>query len=64
MRTSTYRSLTGFIFLVMGMLHLIRVIYGWSAVIAGWEVPLWVSWVIVVVAAILVYFAFNKENSL
>lgn len=31
------------VFGMIGTLHLLRVIYGWEASIAGWSVPMWLS---------------------
>lgn len=45
----------GAIFLVIAALHLARILMGWEAGIAGWQIPLWVSWVGVVVAGYLGY---------
>ncbi len=35
--------------------HLLRAVFGWDATIAGWSVPLWVSWVAATVTAVLAY---------
>ncbi len=43
------------VFAVVGLLHLLRVAFGWDAMIAGWSVPMWVSWVAAVVTAVLAY---------
>jgi hypothetical protein len=39
-----YLRLTGTIFGVICCLHLLRLIFQWQVVIAGWIVPLWLSW--------------------
>ena len=41
--------------MVIAILHLLRIVFGWSAVIGGWEVPEWVSAVAFVVAGFLTY---------
>jgi hypothetical protein len=43
------------IFLVIAILHLLRIIFGWSPVVEGWAVPMWLSWVALVVAGWLGY---------
>lgn len=48
MNQKTFSLVTGTIFLVVGLLHVVRVISGWEAVIGGWQVPMWLSWVGVV----------------
>lgn len=53
MNHKTYSQLTGAIFIIIALLHLGRIIWGWSAVIGGWTVPLWASWIALVVGAYL-----------
>lgn len=54
MKLQTFARAAGIIFLVIGLLHLARAIYGWEANINGWNMPLSLSWVVVLVAG---YFA-------
>ena len=51
-----FSMVSGVIFALVALLHLIRIWYGWPAVIGGWSVPMWVSWIAVLVAAGLAYF--------
>jgi len=37
----------------------LRLLFGWEAVIGGWQVPFWVSWVGIAVAGSLGYTAFT-----
>ncbi len=53
MKSQTFARAAGVVFLVIGLFHLARIFYGWSAVINGWTVPVWFSWVVVIVAAYL-----------
>lgn len=55
MRTKTYALSSGLVFSVLAVLHLTRIVTQWEAVIIGWEVPLWVSWVALLIAAALAY---------
>lgn len=55
MNPKTFSLVVGTIFLVIAALHLARILMGWEAVIAGWQVPFWVSGVAVVVAGYLGY---------
>ena len=43
----------------VGLLHLLRLIFGWEAIIASWIVPPWVS---VVAIAVAWYIAFNAHK--
>jgi hypothetical protein len=42
---AAYLILSGVIFLVVGILHLIRVIRGLPVQIGGAALPMWVSWI-------------------
>lgn len=55
----TYLQVTGLIFTVIAVLHLLRVLMGWEANLAGWMVPGWLSIVAVVVAGYLAYSAYK-----
>ena len=55
----TYNIVTAALFLIMAVLHLLRVILGWPARIGGLDIPLWASWLALVVAGALAYFGFR-----
>ena len=55
MKPTTYALATGLIFLLIALLHLARLIFGWEAIIGGWSVPTWISGVALLVAAYLGY---------
>ncbi len=55
MKNNTYTRVSGILFSIIAVLHLSRIVQGWSAVIAGWSIPLWLSWVAVVVTGYLAY---------
>jgi hypothetical protein len=40
----------GVIFAVVALAHLARIILDWSVIIRDWSIPMWVSWVALVVA--------------
>jgi hypothetical protein len=46
---------SGTIFTLLAVLHLLRIVRGWEANIAGWQVPMWFSWIAIVVAGYLAY---------
>ena len=54
-----FNLIAGLIFLVIAVLHLLRIVFGWSAVIGGWVVPQWVSWLAFLVAGYLAYEGFR-----
>jgi hypothetical protein len=55
MSQRTFSLVAGLIFLVVALMHLLRLALGWHVVLAGWTVPLWVSWVALPVAGYLAY---------
>ena len=50
MNKQTYLSLTGAIFLIIGLMHLLRLYFGWQVSFNGWSAPLWLSAVLAAVA--------------
>lgn len=56
MSQKTFSLVAGTIFLLIGFLHVTRVIFGWEAQIEEWQVPMWVSWIATVVA---LYFGYQ-----
>lgn len=59
MTRKTYLTLTGVIFALVSLAHLLRAAMGWPVTIAGWNVPLWLSWVAFVIAGTLSYFGWS-----
>lgn len=55
MRLKTYISLTTWIFAIVGTLHLYRAFTEKPVVLVGWHVPLYISWLGVVVGYYLAY---------
>jgi hypothetical protein len=53
-----YLVVSGVLFAAVTLLHLLRLVYGWAAQIGMWTVPLWVSWLGIVVAGALCVWAF------
>jgi len=56
---SNFNKLVGFIFLIIGILHLLRALLGWNAVINNLSVPMYISWIAVVVTFFLSFKAFR-----
>lgn len=59
MNKSQYITITGTIFAIVGLLHLIRVVYDWPVSIGSWDVPLFVSILAVLLAGFLVFHAWK-----
>ncbi len=62
MRQKTFLSVAGAIFSVIAVLHLLRAVLGWKAVIGSFEVPMWLSWVAFAGAAYLAYSALKPAK--
>ena len=59
LREKTYLLVAGVVFGVVALAHLLRVFAGTDLVIADWVVPLWLSWVGVVVTTYLSYMSLH-----
>ena len=56
MSEKTFAAIAAAIFGLVALLHLLRIAMGWSIVIEAWTVPMWLSWIGLVVAGALSYF--------
>jgi len=43
----------GVIFAVVALFHLVRILTEWTVIIGDWSIPMWVSWIGLVVAGAL-----------
>jgi hypothetical protein len=50
------------LFALVALLQALRIYMGWSVVIGGWSAPMWVSWIAIVVAGGLSYFALTLNS--
>ena len=65
MSPKSFSITAGTIFLLITLLHALRILYGWEAVIGGLKVPTWVSWIALVISGYLAYAGLStlaKEN--
>ena len=60
MNNRIFLKTVGVIFSLIAVLHFFRLVLGWEAIIGGWVLPVWLSAVAVVVAAVLAYKAFKE----
>jgi hypothetical protein len=56
MTEKTFAAIVAVIFALVALLHLLRLVLGWSIVIDAWTVPMWLSWIGLVVAGGLSYY--------
>jgi len=59
MNDKPYCLITGIIFALVAIVHLLRIAYDWSVHIENWIAPMWISWLGVVVAGLLALWAFS-----
>jgi len=52
-------TIVGLIFLVVAVVHAVRLVFGWDIIVGDLVVPLWLSWVGVAFAAYLSYASFH-----
>ena len=63
MSRKTYCLATAIVFSIFGLVHLLRIVLAWEAVIGGWTAPMWLSWLALIVSAMLAYFGFTHARS-
>jgi hypothetical protein len=56
MDAKTFSLVAGVIFAVVALFHLARIYMAWPVMIGDWSVPMWVSWIGLVVAGGLAFF--------
>ena len=57
-----YNTITAALFLVIAVVHLVRIIFSWPAQIGGLDFPLWASWPALVIAGALAYLGFAQNT--
>jgi len=62
MSRKNYYQTTSLIFLIVAVLHAMRLLYGWEATIGSVTVPLWASAVAVLLAGYLSYRGFTWKS--
>jgi len=50
MDAKTFSLVAGVIFAIVALAHLARIVTDWSVIIGDWSIPMWVSWIALVVA--------------
>ena len=63
MSQRSFPLITGAIFALIALLHLLRIVFGWEAIIGGWVLPAGVSWVALLAAGYLAYEGFRLGKS-
>jgi uncharacterized membrane protein len=55
MSQKNFSLVTAIIFLLIAVLHVLRLLYGWPAEIGGWTVPIWLSVAALIISGYLGY---------
>jgi len=55
-----YATVSALIFALVAIAHLVRIIKQWSVLIGPASVPMWVSWIGLIVAALLAIWGFYQ----
>jgi hypothetical protein len=63
MTSKSYLTVTGLLFLVFAIAHLFRLIFALPVQIDDWTIPVWVSWLPFVGAAVLSIWGFRLTRS-
>ena len=63
MSQKTFCFVAGLIFAIVAIVHAMRLAFRWEAMIGGWVVPMWVSWVGVIVAGYLAFEGLKLSRS-
>jgi len=64
MKERLYLLISGSVFALVALFHLIRSIYQWSLQVGALGVPLWPSWFVIIAAGILSIWAFRMATLL
>jgi hypothetical protein len=62
MNDKLFHLIAGTIFALVALLQALRLYMGWTVVIGGWTAPMWISWIAIVVAGGLSYFALTLKS--
>ncbi len=62
MSQRSFLLVSAIVFTLVFLLHVLRLVYGWSAMIGGWTVPIWVSWIGVVMSGFLALEGFRLRK--
>ncbi|OFZ11527.1 MAG: hypothetical protein A3D92_22220 [Bacteroidetes bacterium RIFCSPHIGHO2_02_FULL_44_7] len=62
MRRNTYFVAVFLIFITVTVLHFLRILWDWPARIGTWDVPMWLSWLAVLLAGALAYQSYRLRK--
>ena len=62
MNDKLFHLIAGTIFALVALLQALRLYMDWPVVIGGWSAPMWISWIAIIVAGGLSYFALTLKS--
>lgn len=62
MNQKTFCLISGIIFLIVAVVHALRLVYGWQVIIGDWAMPTSISIIGLVVAGYLAFAAFRLRQ--
>ncbi len=63
MTEKLYLLISGVIFALIGLFHLLRIMFQWQAMVGAWTIPFIISPIAIVVAAVLTFWAFRLSRT-
>ena len=60
MTNNSFRKTAGMVFAVVAVVHALRIVFGWEVGIGGWAMPMWLSWLAVVLIGWLSWSGLKK----
>ncbi|OGE83515.1 MAG: hypothetical protein A3B10_03550 [Candidatus Doudnabacteria bacterium RIFCSPLOWO2_01_FULL_44_21] len=62
MQHKTYFAITGTFFLIIALVHLLRVLNGWGVTVGSVTVSTWISWLPVILGGYLAYWGMKLSK--
>jgi hypothetical protein len=62
MKHKTYMTVSTTIFAIVCVAHLVRAAAGIDVMIGGWALPLWASWLAVLIAGYMAYSGYTTKR--
>jgi len=59
MRQRTFSIVSGVFFSLITLLHIGRVVFGWNVTVGNSVIPMWISWIAIVVGGYFAYQSFK-----
>ena len=62
MSQKSFYSVVGALFLIITVIHFLRILNGWEVNIDAFSMPMWASWVSVLLAGYLAYHGLKRRG--